>query len=95
MVEQKRPNPEIGSAEILRLYIRDDQGYAWTFDNGRIVSVRDLVDGVKMGGYECGSFLVGIAMLNKMGIITGNTEVLDPTDKPMPEPFDEPPNSSF
>ncbi len=73
---QNQP-PENG---LLRVFIRDDQGYAWTYENGRIATVLDLACGVKQAGYACANLEEGIAILNKTGHITGNTEILDPLD---------------
>jgi len=66
------------------LFIRDDNGYAWTFVGaklfGKIVAVKDLLDKVPEAGYFCNSWEEGIQILNEMGYITGNTEIIDPDE---------------
>ena len=50
------------------IYIRDDEGYAWYFDEGRIRCFGD--DGVLANGYECDSLEEGIWILNEADYIT-------------------------
>jgi hypothetical protein len=56
------------------MFIRDDQNYAWTFDNGRIFAIKDEIEGRLQAGFACGSWEEGIAILNKNGYISGITE---------------------
>jgi hypothetical protein len=53
-------------------------------EDGKIIPVYDLIAGVK-SGLACKDWNDGVAILNKQGYITGETEVLDPIDMPMPE----------
>jgi hypothetical protein len=78
--EKKKNQSEAGSA---RLYIRDNQGFAWTFEpknsewpikEGRIVAVKDLIQGVLQSGYPCNSWEEGIQILNIKGFINGEEE---------------------
>jgi hypothetical protein len=66
----------VGSSPSNNAYIRDDNGYAWYFDTElkRIVSMMDVVQGIKGSGYPCLDLQEGVEILNKMGYITGTVE---------------------
>jgi hypothetical protein len=72
----------------LRMFVRDDQGWAWTIDDGQLIAVLDLISGVR-SGIPCKDWNEAVALLNKQGHITGETEILDPVDTPpaMDEPL--------
>lgn len=52
------------------LYIRDDLGYAWSFDGNRIFLVSAERELAEQNGYYCNSWEEGIAILNRDGYIT-------------------------
>ena len=104
--QNQNPSPQETGSEVVRLpssilFIRDDYGYAWTFDGTRIVTLHDLlqeaigVEELGTGGYPCNSWEEGIRILND-GYITGTveeqpngTENLEPDNlKDTPEPQD-------
>lgn len=80
--------PEEVGSNPHRLFIRDDCGYAWTLidlkpkPHWKIIAMKDLleIDKVPEAGYFCSCWEEGIQILNKMGYITGNTEIIDPDE---------------
>jgi hypothetical protein len=60
-----------------RLFIRDDNGWAWTIEDGHVVPVIDLIAGVKGTGFPCADWGDAVAILNRHEYITGITDSLE------------------
>jgi hypothetical protein len=53
-----------------RIYIRDDSGELWFFEDGRIRHLGSEWIAEDQNGYPCNSWEEGIRLLNEMGYIT-------------------------
>lgn len=53
-----------------RIYVRDDAGELWFFEDHRIRML--AAENVPDNGYVCASFEEGIQLLNKWGYITND-----------------------
>lgn len=62
----------------MTLYIRDDEGHAWYFADGKIRCVLAELEGIipyDENGYDCANLEDGIKYLNENGYITGVDEL--------------------
>ncbi len=62
------------------VFIRDDHNVAWTFRDGRVFTLYDLLVGTPDPGWYCASWEEAIAILNDKGYITGTVESVFPEE---------------